>query len=163
MRQPIKTFLRYDGEDCRFFVHVPLAVIRLTKLKPNQDLYLEYKNGIMVFCLEPVTEDAIKLKLEQIGHSPDGYFISIPTLILAKLLYKPRQIFNITVSGKTISYDPYDKVFGYIGREGIDIFENNPKILKEYKSENRFSEFEIYSKLPMGPGRLEWMKGMNIY
>jgi hypothetical protein len=117
----------------------------------------------MIFCLEPVTEDAVKLKLEQVAHSPDGYFITIPTHILAKLLYKPRPIFNLTVSGKAISYDPYDNDFGYIGREGRDIFENNPKILKEYKNEDRFSEFEIYGKLPMGPGRSEWMKGMNIY
>ena len=54
MKQPIKTFLHYEGEERRFFVHVPLSVIRSTKFKPNQDLYLEYKNGIMIFCLEPV-------------------------------------------------------------------------------------------------------------
>jgi hypothetical protein len=126
-------------------------------------MYLEYENGILIFSPDQITEKSTILKLEQLEHSPEGYFITIPTDTLARLLFKPRQIFNISVSKKIISYDPYDKDFGYIGRERRYIFENNPKILKEYKSEDRQAEYEIYSLLhKVGANRLEWMKGMNI-
>jgi hypothetical protein len=80
-------------------------------------LYLDYSTGILVFSPEQIIEGSTKLKLEQLEHSPDGYYIIVPTGILARLFFKPRQIFNISVSKEVISYDPYDKDFGYIGRE----------------------------------------------
>jgi hypothetical protein len=145
---------------------VPLQVIRATKVKPNQELYLEYENGILILSPDQITEKSIVVKIEQLEHSPEGCFITFPTEILAKLLFKPRQIFNVSVSENTFQYDPYNKDFGYIGRERRYIFDTNPKILKEFRSEDRAAECEIYNLLfnnVPNASRLEWMREMNIH
>jgi hypothetical protein len=129
-------------------------------------MYLECENGILIFSPDQLNEKSTMLKLEQLEHSPEGYFIIIPTEIIAKLLFKPRQIFNILVSGKAIEYNPYDKDFGYIGRERRYIFDNNPRILKEFRREDMQAEFEIYNllyKVVPNSSRLEWMKEMNFH
>ena len=89
MSAQTETYLHFDHNNERFLLPVTFTVVKKLDLKLDQKLYLSHGSGILVFYPEH-REDDVAVKLEQVEHSKDGYFIAIHTKAVAKSGYRLR-------------------------------------------------------------------------